>query len=159
MRAMRSIPSFVPAIVVAAAALTGCASITQGTSQTLIFTMEPQQARCTLTRDGDGELGTVSGTRNTITVSKDKDDIVIACRADGYEPKTMRLVSSAQAAGIVGGAFLDLGITDMITGAMWKYPGEVSIVMDPVSHGGAPVAKANRPVAAASAATVPGVKP
>jgi len=141
------------AFPLAIAALSGCASITQGTTQTLIFTMEPTQARCSLTRDGDGELGTVSGSRNTITVSKDKDDIVIACHAEGYEPKTMRLVSSAQAAGIVGGAFLDLGVTDLITGAMWKYPGEVSIVMDPTQAGSAHTTKNSRPVPAGSSAS------
>ena len=118
-----------------------------------MFTIEPAQARCSLTRDGDGELGTVSGTRNTITVSKDKDDIVIACHAEGYEPKTMRLVSDAQAAGIVGGAFLDLGITDLITGAMWKYPGEVSIVMDPLHSGSSSAAKVSRATPAAPASS------
>jgi len=121
--------------LVGALAVTGCASITQGTTQTLIFSVEPASARCTLTREGDGELGSISSTRNTITVSKDKDDIVVACRAEGYEDKTMRIVSTAQAAGIVGGAFLDLGITDLITGAMWKYPGELTVVMDPAKPG------------------------
>jgi hypothetical protein len=121
--------------LVGALGVSGCASITQGTSQTLIFSVEPKSARCTLTREGDGELGSISATRNTVTVSKDKDDIVVACRAEGYEDKTMRIVSTAQAAGIVGGAFLDLGITDLITGAMWKYPGEVTVVMDPAKPG------------------------
>ncbi len=130
-----TLPQTVFLALVGALGFSGCASITQGTSQTLIFSVEPKSARCTLTREGDGELGSISATRNTVTVSKDKDDIVVACRADGYEDKTMRIVSSAQAAGIVGGAFLDLGITDLITGAMWKYPGEVTVVMDPATPG------------------------
>ncbi len=132
--------------LVGALAISGCASITQGTSQTLIFSVEPTSARCTLTREGDGELGSISATRNTITVSKDKDDIVVACRAEGYEDKTMRIVSTAQAAGIVGGVFLDLGITDLITGAMWKYPGELTVVMEPAKPGTA-AHKANGGVA------------
>ena len=126
---------FLALALVGAITVSGCASITQGTTQTLIFSIEPKSAHCTLTREGDGELGSISSNHTTITVSKDKDDIVVACRADGYEDKTMRIVSTAQAAGIVGGAFLDLGITDLITGAMWKYPGELTIVMDPAKPG------------------------
>lgn len=136
------------AIAIGAFGLAGCASITQGTTQTMIFSLDPKQARCTLTRDGDGELGTVTGNQNTITVGKDKDDIVVSCRAEGYENKTMRLVSSTQTAGVVGGVFLDLGITDMITGAMWKYPGDVSIVMELIKATTSPSAAAPVPAPA-----------
>lgn len=108
----------------------GCASITKGTTQTLIFNLEPSETRCTLTRDGDGEIGSVSATNNTMTVGKDKDDIVVKCTAPGYTQKTFRLVSSAEAAGVVGGLFLDLGITDLITGAMWSYPNSSTVTLD-----------------------------
>ncbi|HEX4843456.1 MAG TPA: hypothetical protein VFV57_07280 [Limnobacter sp.] len=111
-------------------AATGCASITQGTTQTLIFKMEPLQTVCTLSREGEGELGVVNGKENTITVGKDKDDIIVACKAPGYEDKTMRLVSSASTAGVAGGAFIDLGITDMITGAMWQYQSEIRVALN-----------------------------
>jgi len=100
--------------------LVGCASITKGTQQTLIFNLEPEQTRCVLTRDGDGEIGTITTKNTTITVGKDKDDIIVKCNADGYQQKVIRLTSSAETAGVVGVA-LDLGITDMITGAMWSY--------------------------------------
>jgi len=113
----------------------GCASITKGTTQTLIFNLEPSEARCTLTRDGDGEIGSISSNNNTVTVGKDKDDIVVKCVAPGYAQKTLRLVSSAETAGVVGGVFLDLGITDMITGAMWKYPNTTTISLDKCADG------------------------
>src|SRR5712664_2898703 len=115
--------------LVGAVALAGCASITQGTSQILSFKIEPKEAVCVLTRIDDGELGSVSATSNTIQVSKDKDDIVIQCRAPGYQPKTTRLVSKATTAGVTG-VLLDFGITDMITGAMYAYPVDVSVVME-----------------------------
>ncbi len=107
-----------------------CASITQGTSQTIIFNLEPKGATCTATRDGDGEIGSLSATNNTLKVSKDKDDIVVKCNASGYKQKVIRLVSKTQTAGVVGGAFIDLGITDMVTGAMWAYPNDVSITLE-----------------------------
>ena len=110
--------------------LTSCASITKGTSQTIIFNIEPKGTTCVATRDGDGEIGSISTTNNTLKVSKDKDDIVIKCSAPGYKQKVTRLVSKTETAGIVGGAMLDLGITDMMTGAMWAYPNDVSIVLE-----------------------------
>lgn len=111
------------------ATLAGCASITKGTQQTLIFNLEPEQTRCVLSRDGDGEIGSLTFKNNTITVSKDKDDIIVKCNADGYQQKVLRLSSSAETAGVVGVA-IDLGITDMITGAMWSYPNQTNIALE-----------------------------
>lgn len=108
----------------------GCASITKGTSQSLIFNFEPTETVCKLKRDGDGEIGSVSVRNNSVTVTKDKDDIVVTCNASGYSQKTLRLVSSAETAGVVGGAFLDLGITDLITGAMWAYPNTTTVSLE-----------------------------
>ena len=109
--------------------LTGCASITQGTSQVLSFKLEPKEAKCVLSRTGEGELGSINTTSNTIQVHKDKDDILVQCTAPGYQQKTTRIVSAASTAGVTG-VLLDFGITDMITGAMYAYPTDVSIVME-----------------------------
>lgn len=109
--------------------LTGCASVTQGTSQTLSFKLEPKEAKCILSRTGDGELGSVSSSSNTILVHKDKDDIIVQCSAPGYPQKTTRIVSGATTAGVTG-VMLDFGITDMITGAMYAYPADINIVME-----------------------------
>ena len=64
-----------------------------------------------------------------MTVSKDKDDIVVSCKAEGYKPKAVKIVSSASAAGVTG-VLLDFGITDMITGAMYKYPDSHNIALE-----------------------------
>ena len=114
------------AVVILAA---GCASITQGTSQVLSFKIDPKEAVCVLTRVDDGELGSITGTSNTIQVSKDKDDIIVQCKAPGYQDKTTQIVSKTTTAGVTG-VLLDFGITDMITGAMYAYPADVSIVME-----------------------------
>lgn len=112
------------------ALLSGCASITQGTSQVLIFNIEPKDTRCVLTRVDDGQIGIVTASQNTVTVSKDKDDIVVQCKAEGYKQYTARIVSSASGAGVSGAIFLDLGITDLITGAMWKYPEQHNVALE-----------------------------
>lgn len=120
-------------IIMASALFTGCASITDGTSQTIIFNLEPQSAVCEVSRDGDGIIGNVTARNNTLTVSKDNDDLIVKCAAPGFRNKTVRMVSKTQTAGVVGGAFIDLGITDMLTGAMWKYQGSITIALDKAS--------------------------
>ncbi|MCB5205611.1 hypothetical protein [Methylovorus mays] len=122
---------FTIAIMTAVASLAGCATITQGTQQAISFKLEPKEAICDIMRVGDGKLGRVSGTSNTIFVGKDKDDIVVTCNADGYEQSTTKVVSGATGAGVTG-VLIDFGITDMITGAMYRYPEEVTIVMQKV---------------------------
>ena len=123
-------PFLIAVPLVSLSVLSGCASITQGTSQTIIFNLEPKETVCVVTRDGEGQLGTITTTNNTISVSKDKDDILVACKAPGYKSSTIRLVSSTQTAGVVGGVFLDLGMVDMMTGAMWKYPESTNIALE-----------------------------
>lgn len=110
--------------------LSSCASITQGTSQTVTFNLEPETAKCVATRDGDGQIGTITPANNNLTVSKSKRDIMVKCSAPGYKSTTVRLVSSTRAAGVVGGVLLDLGIVDMMTGAMWAYEGSVNVALD-----------------------------
>ncbi len=115
---------------IALASTFGCASITQGTSQTIVFNLDPSETKCDLSRDGEGQIGSISSKNNTLSTGKDKDDIIVKCNAPGHKQKIVRVKSSTQAAGVVGGIFLDLGITDMITGAMWKYPDDVTVALD-----------------------------
>ena len=110
--------------------LSSCASITQGTSQTVSFNLEPASTKCTATRDGDGQIGTITSTNSDLTVSKSKRDIMVKCSAPGFKSSTVRLVSSTQTAGVVGGILLDLGIVDMMTGAMWKYEGTINVALE-----------------------------
>lgn len=122
----------------------GCASITDGTSQTVVFHLTPKEAR-----EGS-QLGIVTGRQNTVTLDKGAKDVLVQCSAPGHENATQRLVSRTQTSGVVGGFFLDLGITDMITGAMWKYPNEISIALEP---------SAPEPAAATARDSQPGILP
>jgi hypothetical protein len=117
------------AIAAAAVLLVSCASITDGTNQTIIIPVQPREARCNVVRN-DVELGVITGTQQTITVSKGARDIILNCSAPGYINKSARLVSTTQTEGMMSFLFLDLGITDMVTGAMWKYPQSTSIILE-----------------------------
>jgi uncharacterized protein YceK len=124
---MKKVLLTVPACL---AVLSGCASITQGTSQTLMFNIEPKEARCVVTRVDDGQIGVVSYSQNTLVVSKDKDDIVVSCKADKHKPYTLKIASAASGAAVGGAFLLDLGITDLATGAFWKYPENHNISLE-----------------------------
>jgi hypothetical protein len=116
-------------VAAAALALAGCASITDGTTQTIIIPVQPKEARCSVVRN-DVELGMITGTQQTITISKGARDVIVTCNAPGYLQKVSRLVSTTQTEGMMSFLFLDLGITDMVTGAMWKYPQSASIMLE-----------------------------
>ena len=116
-------------IVLITVIFTGCASLTQGTTQLLTFTIDPEEATCKVITDDGTTMGTISGKANIIQVAKDNSDILVQCSAEGYRDSTTRLRSSTQTAGVVGIA-IDLGITDMLTGAMWKYPDQTTIVLE-----------------------------
>jgi hypothetical protein len=125
-------------ISILALILSGCASLTQGTSQTLVFNIEPKETRCLVSRDGDGQIGIVTQSQNILHVSKDKDDIFVNCKADGYKPFLLKITSSASGAGVAGVA-IDLGVVDLMTGAMWRYPDQHNIFLDKQENSVPPV--------------------
>lgn len=110
--------------------MTGCASITQGTSQILSFSITPVETTCTVNNESGGQIGAVSGQINMLQVDKDNSDLLINCKAKGYKQKITRIKSTTQTAGVIG-VTIDFGITDMLTGAMWKYPEHTTIILEP----------------------------
>jgi hypothetical protein len=118
--------------IVILGAVSGCATITQGTQQAISFKLEPKDTICEVSRVGDGKLGRISSTSSTLYVGKDKDDILVVCNAPGFEQSTTKVVSGATGAGVTG-VLLDFGITDMITGAMYRYPEDVTISLSPLA--------------------------
>jgi hypothetical protein len=110
--------------------LMSCASITQGTKQVISFQVDPLETICDISGKEGIHLGTISSRSNLLQVSKGVSDLTVKCSALGYESKVTKVASSAQTAGVLGVA-IDLGITDMITGAMWQYPDQVPIVLTP----------------------------
>jgi hypothetical protein len=122
-------------ILLAIVGLCGCATISHGTSQLITFKLEPIEIVCSVSRDGDGQIGRITQSNNSLIVSRDKDDIVVECAATGYIPKTVRLVSLSTAkkgmgidyAGLI---LLGLAVGDAVTGALWKYPESTNIALE-----------------------------
>jgi hypothetical protein len=110
--------------------LGGCASIVEGTDQSIRVRLSPDSATCSVTRDGE-QLASISQKEPFIKVSKSKNDLEIECRAPDHIVENITIESSASGWGVVGCILIDLCITDYSTGALNKYPEEISIALVP----------------------------
>ena len=108
--------------------MSGCASIVEGTDQTMHFTISPEEAVCTLSQKGYS-IATIGNGGGQITVPKSKENIAVDCTAEGYQRQRVSLESSASGWGVVGCIFIDLCITDYATGALNKYQDSVMITL------------------------------
>lgn len=108
------------------AALVGCASIVEGTDQTVNMQISPDTAVCKLSQKGS-VIATIDKGGGQVQVPKSRDDIAVDCAAPGYERQAMNIESSASGWGVVGCFLIDLCITDYSTGALNKYPKAISI--------------------------------
>ena len=110
--------------------LTGCASITKGTTQDVaIDTPNVSGAACTLTSNAIGSK-TVT-TPAIVKLEKGKDAINVSCRKDCYEDGVGLIPSNFEgmtAGNILFGGVIGLGV-DAATGAMNQYQNQISIHM------------------------------
>ncbi len=87
---------YLVSLTLVSAVISGCASITQGTTQVISFSIDPTEAKCSVVNKDNATLGTVSGKANLLQVSKGAGDLIANCSAEGYDQKTTRIVSSTQ---------------------------------------------------------------
>lgn len=136
-------------------ALSGCATITEGSTQLLSIDSDPQGARCELFRDGVA-IGS-STTPGAMTIGKSKKDISVTCKKPGYEDGTGVIRSDVSAAFVgnvlIGGA---IGVAiDASSGAANKYENLTFVSLTPKP--GQPIP--SDPPATPSAALPPAVAP
>ena len=121
---------------------TGCASLFSGTRQEIAVSSTPEQATCSLSRDG-AVIATVSSTPGLTYIEKGARDIFVACDKPGYQ--TGRKIDEAGTdAWVFGSAvFGVIGISiDYATGAANKYDGQVDVAL---AQAGADVPQASTP--------------
>ena len=114
-------------LAAAACVLSGCASYIQGVSQVITFDIDPPEAVCAVNIENSARES-VSGKHYQLEVLKGRDDIVLNCIAYGYESKVFKVSQSIAPLGLLS-IPLDLGMTDLMTGAMFQYPKQVSMVL------------------------------
>jgi hypothetical protein len=127
-------------IVAALIALSGCASITTGTSQEIVISTTPEGAKCVLIRQS-ASIGEVASTPGTVKVSKDSHGITVTCTKDGYQSGGQFLAAEFEGSTLgnilIGGL---IGATiDAADGADNRYPDSASITLlpDPGTGSGA----------------------
>lgn len=116
----------------AAAALSACATVTEGSGDTVNVQTDPPGAFCELKREGV-VIAEVGLTPDTVAIEKSKNDVAVRCRRDGYLEGVGVLASSFESmtlgnillGGVVGVA-IDAG-----SGALNDYPPFVRVKLTP----------------------------
>jgi hypothetical protein len=136
--------------------LSGCASIVDGTQQSLsVKTVSSQGdvpgALCEL----DSNKGTwFVTTPGTVTVHRSYDALNLKCTKNGYQPGILAAQSATKgmaAGNLLFGGVIGAGV-DMGTGAAYDYPDLITVPMQPAGQGpvGAVALKAPAPIPATS---------
>ena len=125
-------------IVALGIVVTGCASITGGTTQEITVITNPAGASCVFEREGL-PIGTIATTPGTLLVRRLKHDIMIKCDKPGFHQATY-LNNSGLSGAIAGNVAADIlltagisSIVDSASGADNEYDGSVNISLVPIS--------------------------
>ena len=113
--------------------LTGCATIVNGSNQSVTVSTDPPGASCKLARQAE-TVGAIPMTPGSVQVSKSKNDVVVTCEKLGYQ--TAVVSKSPSFGGATFGNILLGGgvgaIVDAASGANYTYPSEIHVAMAPV---------------------------
>lgn len=130
----RSISGAMRAVFFAALAsqVTACATIVEGTDQTVTVITDPAGSTCTLSRGG-ATVGMVNPTPGSVVLQKSSDNVAVLCTKDGHEDGVATLNSAFQGmtfGNILFGGLIGVAI-DAGSGAMHEYPSSVTVIMPP----------------------------
>lgn len=125
---MKLVASFL--LAVAVTGLAGCATVMEGTGQSIEVSTIPPGAMCSIAREG-GNLGDIASTPGSIRVDKSKNDITVTCSKAGY--RTAVITRSPRFQGTTFGNIILGGVVgavvDASTGADYEYPGEIDVTL------------------------------
>ena len=139
------------AVILATLVVSGCASITRGTTEVFVIESTPSNARATLS------TGLSCTTPCSIKVPR-RGDFIVTVELDGYEPATANVVSKVDGDGTAGlagnvlfGGIIGAGI-DAGSGAMQSHtPNPLQVTLLPIgatpAGGAVPVEDASAGVA------------
>ncbi len=122
------------AVAVGGLCLGGCATVTDGPTQTITVNTNPAGANCMLDRLNE-DIAFVGPTPGTVRIRKTKNDITVICNKRGYQQATYLNRSGADI--LTFGNLIIGGLTgwaiDSITGSDNKYNSTVNITLLPMS--------------------------
>jgi uncharacterized protein YceK len=121
----------ISAVVTSFIALTGCASIVNGTNQSVsVHTGNVGGATCSL----QNSKGTwyVNNTPGSVVVNRSYSDLRINCEKKGFRPSYKQVASHTKAmafGNLVFGGVVGAGV-DVVDGAAYDYPTDVFVPMN-----------------------------
>jgi len=118
--------------LVAISLLSGCATLTTSSSQTVTMTTEPPGAACTFKREGQ-VIGVVNPTPGSLSVSKSHTAIDVLCSKEGFLDATGSVGSRFQAmtfGNILFGGIIGIAV-DAASGATAEYEPTITIRLTP----------------------------
>lgn len=127
-------PSRALALLAGFAAIGGCASVFEGTTQQISVATNPTAARCTFWRNGN-LIADIGSTPGSVTVDKSRAELVIVCDKAGYSPATY--VNRSGLSGMAFANILTAGLAwavDSTRGADNKYEGSVNLSLSPMAQ-------------------------
>jgi len=148
------------AAVLCASGLAGCATIVQGTTESVSVATTPEQgAQCTL-KNSEGTWFVTSP--GSTTVHKTKHDLTVSCKKDGFpggETLAIAHFGGTTAGNVIAGGIIGIGI-DAASGANFYYDspitvdlgGHTAVMTHPDSDKAAAAPAASAPAAAATPA-------
>lgn len=140
-------------VLLTAALLSGCATIVEGTDQTINVQLSPDTATCQISQKGS-IIATVGNGGDQVSIPKSRKDLLFSCSADGYQKQNLTIESSASGWGVLGCFLIDLCITDYSTGALNKYPKSLNIALQRIGRNVEPGQEQAAPAAVAAPPTL-----
>lgn len=131
------------------ALLPACATVVEGTSDTVTLSTNPAGATCTVDRNGE-RVAAIATTPGSVRIGKSRHDLNVTCTKEGYQPATVAASSKFTGAtfgNVIAGGVVGV-VVDAASGANNRYPSEVrlDLVESPAAPPPAPVAQVPSPV-------------
>ena len=117
-------------LILPLAALSACATVVNGSSQTVTVSTTPPGANCTLDRIG-AHVAAISSTPGSVRLDKSKNELTVTCTKEGF--RTAHLSYSPSFSGWTFGNLVAGGVVgvvvDAASGANYAYPKDIRIDM------------------------------
>lgn len=116
------------ALLISLASLSACATLVNGTSQTVTISTAPPGATCTVDRMG-ARIGAVPQTPGSLRLDKSKNDLSVTCSKSGFQTANITRAPSFGAAtlgNIIAGGVIGL-VVDAASGASYDYPADIRL--------------------------------
>ena len=108
--------------------LSACATIVNGSSQTVTVSTTPPAATCTVDRVG-ARIGAVAQTPGSVRLDKSKNDLSVTCSKPGFQTATVTKAPSFSGAtfgNLIAGGVVGV-VVDAASGANYEYPADIRL--------------------------------